>query len=323
LLAAVNYHYIRKNFDYKYPSIFGETPEQFEKQLLELSKFGEFISQLDLNEYITNGKSLPEKSILITFDDGLNEQYELALPVLERHNIPAVFFINTLPLVEKKILNVHKIHIIRSEISSDELFTFIKQYLHQEINEKELVKKSKLTYKYDDEATARTKYILNFFLSEEEKNEAINKIFNEYFPGKEEEICSGLYMNKEAIKDLYKKGYLGCHGHEHTPLALSGEKIIESDIKTSKNILEKIAAGEIYSFSYPYGTYEATKGIAKILKRSGFNFAFTMERGIVSDFSQPFYLSRFSCTDMPLAKGYKYSDNNFFNHLPVNEWKYE
>ena len=128
MLAAVNYHYIRKNFNHTYPSIFGVTPRQFETQLEKLSTIGSFVSQLDLKDYFENGKKLNDKSMIITFDDGLAEQYDLALPILKRMGIPAIFFISTKTLIEKKILNVHKVHLVRSVVSPEEMLQFLLKF---------------------------------------------------------------------------------------------------------------------------------------------------------------------------------------------------
>ena len=40
MLIALNYHYIREDFTSKYQSIFGLKPQEFEHQLIELSKYG-------------------------------------------------------------------------------------------------------------------------------------------------------------------------------------------------------------------------------------------------------------------------------------------
>ena len=45
-------------------------------------------------EIIQAGKAFPEKSLLLTFDDGLAIQYDHMFPVLKTHKVPAVFFIN-------------------------------------------------------------------------------------------------------------------------------------------------------------------------------------------------------------------------------------
>ena len=95
MLTVCNFHYIRTNFEKPYPSIFGVTPIEFDNQIKELKKIGEFISidQLvnNIDEILVDTKN----HLLITFDDGLKEQFELALPILEKNNIEALFFINS------------------------------------------------------------------------------------------------------------------------------------------------------------------------------------------------------------------------------------
>ncbi len=93
MLIVSNYHYIREDFTAKHPSIFGLTPKQFRLQMEELSKAGSFISQKDLLKF--RNKKFDKNYILITFDDGLKEQYELAKPILDAMGIPFIFFINT------------------------------------------------------------------------------------------------------------------------------------------------------------------------------------------------------------------------------------
>ncbi len=47
----------------------------------------------NLLSFIEEGRSIPEKSLIITFDDGWRNQYSNAFPVLKEYNFPATFFI--------------------------------------------------------------------------------------------------------------------------------------------------------------------------------------------------------------------------------------
>jgi peptidoglycan/xylan/chitin deacetylase (PgdA/CDA1 family) len=55
----------------------------------------EFISGADLLNALNGGGSLPEKAVLITFDDAYESLLENSLPVLKRFSAPAVVFVPT------------------------------------------------------------------------------------------------------------------------------------------------------------------------------------------------------------------------------------
>ena len=48
-----------------------------------------------LNDYLLNNKPIPEKSILITFDDGYMDNYTNAFPILKELNMSATVFVIT------------------------------------------------------------------------------------------------------------------------------------------------------------------------------------------------------------------------------------
>ena len=48
--------------------------------------------------HVTRGRRLPQKPVLITFDDGSQGQYTNALPILRRHDFVATFFVMTVAL---------------------------------------------------------------------------------------------------------------------------------------------------------------------------------------------------------------------------------
>lgn len=56
---------------------------------------GTFISMDDLYEHLTNGKRLPEKSVLLTFDDNYQGVRDNALPVLDEYEVPFTVFVHT------------------------------------------------------------------------------------------------------------------------------------------------------------------------------------------------------------------------------------
>lgn len=315
MLAVSNYHYLRKNFDYKYPSIFGLNPKQFEEQLIELSKHGTFISQSELLKF-TN-KPFDKNYILITFDDGLSEQFELARPILRRLGIPFVFFINTMNYVEKKVSLVHKIHIVRSEISANDIVAFIGEDFNLTDKEKNL---AKVNYSYDDDISAHLKYFLNFKLTIEKQKRIIDLLFAAI---RDEDIVNKeLYFTDNQLNILNAEDALGSHSHKHIPLGKYDEEEIEKEFNKTQFFFKSKFDKEAYSISYPYGSYEACAKVTSIGKKYNFKLGFSMERAAsLSLKGNPLMISRFDCNDLPKGKSSLFnSKKSMFDNINLSKW---
>lgn len=71
---------------------FSISPINFEKQVKYLKENNfKFLTIQDLEDI----NNIPNKSVLITFDDGYENIFINAVPILEKYNIPAVFFVST------------------------------------------------------------------------------------------------------------------------------------------------------------------------------------------------------------------------------------
>ena len=69
------------------------SPEQFEAQIRALSEAGYTgVSFDELQGYVLRGEPLPEKPVVITFDDGYLSNYTLAYPILQKYNMKATIF---------------------------------------------------------------------------------------------------------------------------------------------------------------------------------------------------------------------------------------
>lgn len=72
----------------------GFTASQFEEQLIALSEAGYTAVSFDeLQDYVYHGAQLPEKSVVITFDDGYYSNYQYAYPLLCKYNMKATIFV--------------------------------------------------------------------------------------------------------------------------------------------------------------------------------------------------------------------------------------
>ncbi|MEN9360179.1 MAG: hypothetical protein RL095_1714 [Verrucomicrobiota bacterium] len=77
------------------------TKENFEDQCALLAEGGYTpVSMEQIHDALVHGDELPDKPVCITFDDGWREQYEVGLPILEKYNLTATFFVYPGPICE-------------------------------------------------------------------------------------------------------------------------------------------------------------------------------------------------------------------------------
>lgn len=92
MLPVVMYHQLTKNADKSGKYVL--TLEQFEEDLKYIKSKGyQSVTVKQLIDFSQGEGDIPEKSILITFDDGQETLYEYALPLLRKYGFTAVGFV--------------------------------------------------------------------------------------------------------------------------------------------------------------------------------------------------------------------------------------
>lgn len=106
------YHAIREinKDDSANKKTYSVTPSNFATQIKALADNGYIsITPEKLRDFYTKQKPLPEKPIVITFDDGRKEQYSIGATTLERYHFKGVFFIMTVTIGKENYMNKNEI----------------------------------------------------------------------------------------------------------------------------------------------------------------------------------------------------------------------
>ena len=91
-LPILVYHHVRPGST----STLFVSPEVFDKQLEYLQYYGfHTISFTDLTDYFEKGKPLPQRPVIISFDDGWENQFEYGFPILQKYHDTATFYVVT------------------------------------------------------------------------------------------------------------------------------------------------------------------------------------------------------------------------------------
>ncbi len=227
----------------------------FEKMLLGLMKHYKFVSLNDICDHLIRQKSL-SRACHITFDDGDNSFYNLALPILKKYDIPSTVFVSPDVIKSRKNFWFQEI----SDYSDEKIKDILKYSIKPEIVEK---------------------YPLNTLLKSM-KIEDIWKLINIYQEKFNKLPKDCLNMGIEQVEELNRTEIvsIGAHTMRHPILKNENDKTANYEISESVKQLEKILENKVISFAYPNGKPEVdfSQREIDILKKQSIEIAFSTER---------------------------------------------
>jgi len=129
----VMYHYVRPLKKSLYPEIKGLELDGFEKQIKYFQKNFKILTVDQFFDSINENRTIPDNSILLTFDDGFKDHYLNVFPILKKNNIDGLFFPPGKIIDENFLLDVHKIHFVLASSNNyqniiQEIFKIINEY---------------------------------------------------------------------------------------------------------------------------------------------------------------------------------------------------
>ena len=107
-VPVLGYHSIANDEIGKNPIIIGK--KRFRDHMKAIKESGyTTITVGDLDDYLNNKKNLPRKSVLITFDDGYEDNYSNAYPELKSLNMKATFFVAPSLLNQQRYMSTREV----------------------------------------------------------------------------------------------------------------------------------------------------------------------------------------------------------------------
>ena len=108
-LLAPFYHLVSDEEVPHVKHLFGyRTINQFKKDMEFFLRYYHPITLNDVLVYARTGDRLPEKSVFLSFDDGLRENHDIIASILKEAGIPATFFVTTAALDNADMIYRHK-----------------------------------------------------------------------------------------------------------------------------------------------------------------------------------------------------------------------
>lgn len=303
----VMYHYVRPLKQSKYPEIKGLEVEGFLRQIEYFKNNFHFITAEHLLDCIYEKKQVPEKSILLTFDDGFKDHYLHVFPVLKKHNIQGSFFPPAKPIEEEVVLDVHKIHFILASTPNNheivkEIFNLINLYRKEyDLQQPESYYLNlAVANRFDTKDVIFIKRILQRDLPKQVRKIITGHLFEKFVKQDKESFSRELYLSFEEIREMQEVGmYFGSHGYAHEWLSHLSDEQLDLEIRKSLDFYSKINGNfDNLIMCHPYGNY--SDGTIHILEKNGFKAGLTTTVGdAILTRSNAFSLQRYDTNDFP------------------------
>jgi len=178
--------------------------KEFKNDLDFFLKYFVPISLLELYNFLYNEKEIPSNSLILTFDDGFRECYDIIAPILKEKGITASFFLNTDFIDNRNLFYRCKLSLIL-----DKLESINKKDLELQKNIQEILNTNETLYNLKKELyniDYNKHYLLNRIAKE------IDLDFSEYL----KKIKP--YLTSKQIQELLSEGFfIGAHSKDHPP----------------------------------------------------------------------------------------------------------
>lgn len=260
----------------------------FEEQLIYLKNNYNIIKLSDIHSSMSAADNIPKNSIAITFDDGYVDNYEIALPILVKHNIPATMFITTGEYHHNE--NFWWDRLIHS------FNTTSHKKLNLNLTDLKLNKTLSLKpYRIRSSIVKLQELLWQLPIP------SIITIINQIESLLDTEIPSyQLRVNSSQIKDIANAGIeIGAHTVTHPNLTILKEDDILSELLNSRTTLENITDKHVYGFAFPGG--RLNNNIINLICSAGYSYAVSTYRGVNTVSTNKYSLQRMGMPNTSVA----------------------
>lgn len=306
-LYTAMYHYTRDLSNSRYPEIKGLDKDLFVKQLdFFMNNFNVLTMEQVIDAWNSPNGELPDRALLLTFDDGYIDNYLTAFPLLKERGLQGSFFIPGKTITENVLLDVNKIHFILASANIYELVSDVKEKMdYYRGNEydypstDELWNHYAIANRFDMAETIFVKRVLQTVLPEKLRGVIASELFEKYIGFPEDKFARELYMNHEQIRLMKNEGmFIGLHGYDHYWLANLSERELHKDIDKMLEVMDEFIDKKEWVLNYPYGNY--SDSVISYIESKGCKLGMTTEVRIGEiGKDNRFTIPRFDCNDFP------------------------
>lgn len=249
--------------------VFSVNADQFFQSMSWLKRHTRILSEKELiNQIVTNSYQKPNcPSVVVTFDDGYQDNYSIAYPILRSLQIPAIFFISTKMIWERKLYWWDVVAYLIKQCRKASIVIHDHEYVLQN-NRLKIIEDFSLQMKQHPRERIHSEIRL------------ISEAAEIDLPS--DEIQDRELMTRDQIREMADNQMtIGSHAHTHQALSCIDDCEHEAELTASKQLLEETTGRSVKSVSYPFGHYRyLPPSIQDTARKCGYQLGFTSNWGV-------------------------------------------
>ena len=258
------------------------SPKEFETALKYLTTH---YTPVSLTQVLSEGegKGLPPRPVLVSFDDAYASVCDWAAPLCSKYQVPVVFFVNGSGVDNRRLLPDNLICYVASVQGMSAVVTAARRVPG-----------------FESASFPTLKEVFGSFLpllSLAQREEFLNALRR--IAGVEEsEIAAAakLYLTRKQLRELRDANFeIGNHTYTHTYCRRLSQTELVAEITRNKEELESASGQRVRAFSQPYGSaQDLVPEVVHHLKASGHQAVFLSESVANRRNADPYHLDRVS-----------------------------
>jgi peptidoglycan/xylan/chitin deacetylase (PgdA/CDA1 family) len=281
--AILMYHSVMEDPDREEDSLGGiiHSREAFQAQMEMLAKKFRPVPLEQFGRFIKGEGELPQRAVVVTFDDGYTDNYETAMPILDRVGIPATFYV-TVDCVENR----------RLPWPSRLRFSF------RTTVKKSWSDESGTVWNLESDEGREQAYLKTCDRVCQLSGAALENVvrsIEEELDAKLPDDRGRLMMTWEQVRALSRNGHMvGSHTMTHPNLAFLSVEEARFELVQSKTQMEQHLDRRVEHFSYPCPALfpNWTEQTTAESRKAGYQTAVTTSNGLARKQDNPLCLKR-------------------------------
>ncbi len=270
------------------------SPEFFEAQLLLLKRSYNILSLHELLASLDGHSRMPERAVVVTFDDGWRDNFEYAFPILKKHSVPATIFLTADYVDSSKVFWPEQLIGLLTEepfgargsgsTGSPELPSPFRQLVESVLSVP------------PDQRIGRIDRLVESLkrLEPFERDEVLDTLRT--WARRGDASPERVMLNWDEIMAMKAAGInFESHGLRHELFTVIGKDELERELRDSKHQLEARLGTKVSALAYPNGDHN--EEVKQQTAKAGYSCAVSVRREHVTASSDRYSLGRINVHD--------------------------